>query len=420
LAGYSILGWLFYSWLVILFLAGYSCWLFYSCYYSILGWLFYFDWLFYLLVILFLLLFYSWLVILAGYSILAIILFLVGYSCWLFYSWLVILFTGYSCYLLVQKKILKMKFKIITIIKIKTNQPTMSFENTQLTNAKNFNPKNLIFAKSKEGSIPDSSIKFLRIPVGIKNPDGSTGELVLLTPRVYSFGLSVNTNMQTKKPDGYTFPLCLQSREGLTEDERDFISAFTAVVDRCKEYLVQPEVKKEIKKFDLEISDLKKLNSLYYKRVDGAIVDGSGPVLYPKIMLKKTKSKKGDETFEQITTIFSDENGQDIDPMTLLEKHCYTRAAVKIESIFIGAKISLQIKVHEAEVKIIGGTVRRLLSRPQASDSNVKMSEPQTQPLSTTFVEDNDSVSDSDSDEAPVPVPVPVSKAPVRRVAAKK
>jgi hypothetical protein len=313
----------------------------------------------------------------------------------------------------------------------------MSFsQNTQLTLAKGYNVNNMVFEKARDGTIPNSSLTFKRIPLGTRNPDGTTGELVILTPRVYSFGLSINTNMQTGKPDGYTFPLCLQSRDGQTPDEKDFIDTFNNIVEHCKEYLI--EHRNDVEQYTLEMNDLKKLNSLYYKRVKGVIVEGTGPVLYPKVLQQKKKSKaaKGavsqpepeDPSGGRITTIFCDENGNDLDPLTLLEKHCFAQAAIKIESIFVGSKISLQVKVHEAEVSIIGGTAKRLLKRPQAT-SQVQMSSSSSstsQSASSVSVDAEDSGSvNGDSEPEPEDVPEPPKpvapvKAPVRRVAAKK
>jgi hypothetical protein len=319
----------------------------------------------------------------------------------------------------------------------------MSFDNTQLTQASGYNTKkNMLFGKPKDGTIPNSTFSFKRIPIGTRNPDGTSGELVLLTPRVYSFGLSVNTNMNTGKPDGYTLPLCLQSRDGPTQEETDWVNTFNSIVDNCREHILS--VRDEIGKYELEAADLKKLNPLYYRKEKGKVVDGSGPVLYPKILQQKKKVGKGkapppssDGSDSVITTIFVDEQGNDIDPLTLLEKHCYTSAAIKIESIFVGAKVSLQVKVQEAEVSVVGGTKTRLLKRPQA-DSRVVMSSditssssPVSNPATTSSSfqalqnddeDDSGSVkgSDDESDPPPVTVSKTTAKAPVRRVAAKK
>jgi hypothetical protein len=173
------------------------------------------------------------------------------------------------------------------------------------------------------------------------------------------------------------------------------------------------------------MNDLKKLNSLYYKREKGKIVEGTGPVLYPKVLQQKKKSKDSSSSDQQsISTLFYDENGVDIDPMTLLEKHCYTTAAIKIESIFVGAKISIQVKVHEAEVSIIGGAPKRLLSRkilerPQPTTQVImNATDQQIDKFENLSIKDSDSSSDSD-DEPPKPITTKAA-VPVKRGSVKK
>ena len=55
--------------------------------------------------------------------------------------------------------------------------------------------------------------------------------------------------------------------------------------------------------------------------------------------------------------------------MDLIEKHCFAKAVIKFESIFIGNKISLQIKLYECEVKMIDSGRKKLLPRPAASST---------------------------------------------------
>jgi hypothetical protein len=74
-------------------------------------------------------------------------------------------------------------------------------------------------------------------------------------------------------------------------------------------------------------------------------------------------SKK--ENPPKILTGFQDANDDEIDPLTLLGKYCWITAAVKVESIFIGAKISPQIKLYEAVAKPMQSKSKRLL-RPTA------------------------------------------------------
>ena len=167
--------------------------------------------------------------------------------------------------------------------------------------------------------------------------------------------------MQTGKIDGYTLSLCLYNRDNPTAEEKEWVETFDRIVDHIKKYLL--DNRDSFGKYELESSDLKKLSPLYYKKDKGKIVDGAGPVLYAKVM----QNKKNDT----ISTPFSNERGLDIDPMMLMNKPCYATGAIKIESIFIGAKISLQVKVYEAEVKMIDNAPKRLLRRPVASDSVV-------------------------------------------------
>ncbi len=297
----------------------------------------------------------------------------------------------------------------------------MSFENTQLTLAPGYDVNKMIFGKPKDGSIPNSTVVFKRIPIGTRNPDGSIGELVIQTNRVYSFGLSPNTNMQTGKTDGYTLSLCLYNRDGPSKEEKEWVDTFDRIVEHIKKYLL--EHRDSFGKYELESADLKKLSPLYYKKDKGKIVEGSGPVLYPKVL----QNKKNDT----ISTPFCDENGVDIDPMSLLNKSCYATAAIKIESIFIGAKISLQIKVYEAEVKMFDTAPKRLLRKTQPSSSVVMESSSSSSAKTHDDDDDDDSVKGSDDDEedekpqvaataaVSVTVPAATAKAAVRRVVRK-
>jgi hypothetical protein len=288
----------------------------------------------------------------------------------------------------------------------------------------------MTFGKPKPGTV--GAVSFLRIPIGTKNPDGSTGDLIISAPRVYSFGLSQTVSMTTGKPDGYTLPLCLHSRDGPTNEEKSFIQAFNDIVDRARQYVL--EIKTSIGKFDLDAGDLKKMNPLYIKKdkKTGKPEDGVGPVLYPKVMQRAAKNGKNysEDQEKVITTLFYDQNGRDIDPLSLLEKQGFAIAAIKIESIFIGAKISLQVKIHEVEYQV-NDTAPKRLRRPVADsvihglENSVQVNvEPQTS-VDNNEEESSDS-EDGSLDESPSPKNSPTppavveKKAPVRKMPAKK
>ncbi len=246
-------------------------------------------------------------------------------------------------------------------------------ENTQLTPAEGYNPKErMIFSEPISGEIPDSKpkIEFKRINISTRNEDGSEGELIIPTERLYSFGVSQNTSQETGKVTGYTFPLCLWNRDGATRAEKTWTDTFTAIVDNCIDHLV--DNREEIDMFELTRGDLTKnkggLNPLYWKKEKHKdeksgktvlrVVPGRGPTLYAKLIY----SKKHDKFLTQ----FFDTNDEPIEARTLMGKHCYSNGAVKIESIFIGSRISLQVKLYEAVVEPSKLGMKRLLARPKA------------------------------------------------------
>jgi len=229
---------------------------------------------------------------------------------------------------------------------------------TQLTNFKDYDVSRLIFSNPEVGNIPGSVSKltFKRIRIATKNSDGSIGDLVLATPPdLMCYGLQEQTDPATGVINGYQFPLVLWNRNNPTDEEKAFTTTIHKICDACKEHLVK--TRDTIEKYDLEINDLKKFNPLYYKMEKGKLVEGKGPMLYIK-----TLTSKKDGTIK-VHTVFTDaDTNEIIAPMDLMGKRCYVRGAIKIESIFIGTKISIQLKLFEAQVKVIDRAFKSLLS----------------------------------------------------------
>lgn len=263
----------------------------------------------------------------------------------------------------------------------------MSEENTILTSAYGYNVNNMIFSEPQTGSIPGSkpAIVFKRVLISTKNPNGTIGSLIFETEKCFSFGVSENRSPDSDKLNGYVLPICLYTKGGATDKEKEWVNTINNVVERCKKHLI--DNKDELEKWDLEMTDLKKLNPIYWKQEKGKIVEDAGPTLYGKLIISKKNDNK-------IMTIFHDggENGepQDINPLDLIGKYCYVRAAIKVESIFIGNKISLQLKVYEVSAKIIQSGMPRLLSARPESKSKVIMKDE---------VMDDDEEKDEDKDD---------------------
>jgi hypothetical protein len=229
---------------------------------------------------------------------------------------------------------------------------------TQLTDFKDYDINRLVFSNPEVGNIPGSVSKltFKRIRIATKNTDGTIGDLVLATPPdLMCYGLQEQTDPATGVINGYQFPMVLWNRNNPTDEEKAFTTTIHKICDACKEHLVK--TRDTIEKYDLELNDLKKFNPLYYKMEKGKIVEGKGPMLY----IKTLTSKK--EGTIKVHTIFTDgETNEVISPMDLMGKRCYVRGAIKIESIFIGTKISLQLKLFEAQVKVIDRAFKSLLN----------------------------------------------------------
>jgi hypothetical protein len=271
--------------------------------------------------------------------------------------------------------------------------------NVQLSNVSNFNLDKIVFSEAKETNIPGS----FRITIGVQYPNGSVGPLIFSTDKVYSFGVQENKSMDKPvRTTGYSIPLCLWNKEGPTEYQTQFIDTIEKVSDYIKKHMLKTEVKKTVKKYDLVESDLRKFSPLWYKKEDGEVVQGRGPMLYPKLMCNKDL---------QIYTDVADQNGNDVDPLSLLNQKCTVRACVKIESIFIGSKISLQVKVIELEVYQQSNQKQRLICK-QPSETVVIEKSDVINPLEADADDEDLEASDDEESEEeteqPVQEPEPV------------
>lgn len=290
-------------------------------------------------------------------------------------------------------------------------------ENTILTPVKGYNTSKMVFSEPSIGSIPDSKpkIEFKRINISTVNEDGSIGELVLPTGRLFSFGVSENTSQETGKVNGHTFPLVLWNRDGPTEEEKEWTDKFNDIVDKCIDHIL--DVKDDIDCLELTKSDLTKnkggLNPLYWKREKHIndkgktmlrVVPNTGPTLYTKLIFSKKNNKFVSQFF----------NVQDklVDPLELLGKYCHATCAIKIESIFIGNKISLQVKLYEAVIEPVTTGLKRLLrhkterptpqSKVLASKDNFSLNSVDEDEKDDDNDDDNDNDNDVEEDEGSI------------------
>jgi hypothetical protein len=113
----------------------------------------------------------------------------------------------------------------------------------------------------------------------------------------------------------------------------------------------------------------------------------------------------------KIYTVVADKNGVDLDPLSLIGQKCNVRACIKIDSIFIGSKISLQVKVLELEVQQQGNQRQRLICKQPPLDNVVYEDADVLNPLQSS-VKHMTVSDDEESDEESADEPTPVASAP--------
>ena len=99
-------------------------------------------------------------------------------------------------------------------------------------------PENIVFNEAKEYRVKDSKIKYKRIPIEVKYPNGKKGALVIETPVLFSFGVSEKKNQATNKLVGYSIPVCLWAKDSEPNTkEKAFFDAINNVTTLFQQYL---------------------------------------------------------------------------------------------------------------------------------------------------------------------------------------
>ena len=215
----------------------------------------------------------------------------------------------------------------------------------QLSSYENITQESIIFNESKEYKVKDSKIKYNRIPIEVKYPNGKKGTLVVESPVLFSFGVNEKKNQETGKLVGYSIPVCLWSKDSEPNNkEKAFFDVINNVTTLSQQHLEN--------EYGPDLASSLSL-PFYYKQIEYTDKKGkkktkkdelSAPVLYAKLIYSE-KSKK-------ILSLFKGKGGRDLNPFKFINQYCNVKLALIIEGIFISKTVtSLQIKVHECYVK---------------------------------------------------------------------
>ena len=215
----------------------------------------------------------------------------------------------------------------------------------QLSSYDYLTPENIVFNEAKEYKVKDCKIKYKRIPIEVKYPNGKKGALVIETPVLFSFGVNEKKNQETNKLVGYSIPVCLWAKgsEPNTK-EKAFFDVINNITTASQQYLES--------EYGADLAST--LSSpLYFKQEEymdkkgkkkTRIDPSSAPVLYAKLIYSE-KSKK-------ILSLFKTKGKKDLNPFKYIDQYCNVKMALIIEGIFISKTVtSLQLKVHECYVK---------------------------------------------------------------------
>ena len=162
----------------------------------------------------------------------------------------------------------------------------------QLSSYDHLTTDNSIFNEAKEYKVKDSKIKYKRIPIEVKYPNGKKGALVIETPFLFSFGVNEKKNQETNKLVGYSIPVCLWAKDSEPNTkEKAFFDAINNITNISQQHLEN--------EYGADLAST--LSSpFYYKQEEYTDKKGkkktridpsSAPVLYARLIYSE-KSKK--------------------------------------------------------------------------------------------------------------------------------
>jgi hypothetical protein len=158
-------------------------------------------------------------------------------------------------------------------------------------------------------------------------------DLILNTPpHLMSFGIQEKKDRNTSDVTGYQIPIILWNKKGATEDEKGFTKTLQSIVEKCQDHIHQH--------YD---ADPSKLSLLSWRNQENG---EEYPVLYVKLITNR-------KTNRIMTLFINEDTNEEIDPAELINKRCLLTAALKIENMYVGDNVSLQIKLYEVLVKFI-------------------------------------------------------------------
>jgi len=222
----------------------------------------------------------------------------------------------------------------------------------QVISAKDFNIENMVFS---DKIYQHDDYGFQKIFPQYIYPDGKVDKMFIQTPELFSFGIKTFEN-KTKPPNppqhsthNFSF-IMFDKNKSASEEELLTIKMFEDMLDKIKGHLKDIETIKKLGKMGkraewIALVDSLAVLSYQTDKNNGSIIEGVPPSLYVKLQTKFDKSSN-----PPIVTNFMDSSGEEILPNTLQMAKCKVIGVIALESIYISAKPSVQLKLDECLV----------------------------------------------------------------------
>ena len=108
----------------------------------------------------------------------------------------------------------------------------------QITSYEDLTPDNIIFNEAKGYKAKDSKIRYKRIPIEVKYPNGKKGQLIIETPLLFSFGVNEKKNQETNQLVSYSIRVCLWAKDSEPNtQEKAFFDVINNVTTICQQHL---------------------------------------------------------------------------------------------------------------------------------------------------------------------------------------
>ena len=105
----------------------------------------------------------------------------------------------------------------------------------QLSSFENITEDDIVFQTAKKHKVPNSKIKYERIKIERKLPNGKLTPLVVETPFLFSFGISERKDQETNKISGYSIPVCLW-KKGAEPNKKE--TNFLNIIKKSKNFVM--------------------------------------------------------------------------------------------------------------------------------------------------------------------------------------